>query len=301
MTERIDAHHHLWRYNAGEYGWINEKLARLRRDYLPPDFEPELRAAGIDGTVAVQARQCLAETDALLAFAQKFRWIHGVIGWAPLASPDFTGSLDGLKADSKLKGLRHVVHDEPDDNYILRADFNRGVAALASSGLVYDILIFEKHLPQTIQFVDRHPNQIFVLDHIAKPRIAERVMEPWRQLIVELAKRENVYCKVSGMVTEAQWQTWNEGDLQPYWEVVLRAFGPRRLMMGSDWPVCLVASSYSRWVDILKHWTAQLSPEERHWILAGTAAEAYNLEAPDGGKPKAGAREGFAHRESSAQ
>lgn len=286
MTERIDAHHHLWRYNADEYSWMSDKMAGLRCDYLPSDFEPELRTAGIDGTVVIQARQCLAETVALLAFAHRFPWILGVVGWAPLASPGFAASLDGFKADSRLKGFRHVVHDEPDDNYILRADFNRGISALASAGLVYDILIFERHLPQTIQFVDWHPNQVFILDHIAKPRIAERIMEPWRYSIVDLAKRPNVYCKVSGMVTEAQWETWNEVDLQPYWDVVLTAFGPRRLMVGSDWPVCLVASSYSRWFGILERWTAQLSPDERHWILAGTAAEAYKLEAPHGQQAK---------------
>jgi L-fuconolactonase len=297
MTQKIDAHHHLWRYNPREYGWIGEKLAVLRRDFLPSDMEPELHAAGIDGTVAVQARQNLQETEALLAYARQFPWIRGVVGWAPLTAPDFAASLEPFRADPKLKGVRHVVHDEPDDNYILREDFNRGVAALEGTGLAYDILIFEKHLPQTLQFVDRHPRQVFVLDHIAKPRIAERLMEPWRPLIGELACRANVYCKVSGMVTEAPWATWREEDLRPYWEVVLEAFSPRRLMVGSDWPVCLAApgaggaasSVYSRWFQTIERWTAPLSAAERERVLGGTAIEAYALEhSAAGAEPMAG-------------
>ena len=285
MTQKIDSHHHLWRYKPDEYGWIGEKLAALRRDFLPVDMEPELRAAGIDATVAVQARQSIEETEALLAFARQFSWIRGVVGWAPIIAPDFPANLGRLRGESKLKGVRHVVHDEPDDNYILREDFNRGVAALEGTGLVYDILIYEKHLPQTIQFVDRHPRQVFVLDHIAKPLIAERLMEPWRSLIGELARRPNVYCKVSGMVTEARWESWREEDLRPYWEVVLEAFGPRRLMAGSDWPVCLAAPGaggnastiYARWFQTIERWAAPLSADERGRILGDTAVEAYAL------------------------
>lgn len=277
MAETIDAHHHLWRYNAADYPWMDEKLAVLRRDFSPTDLEPEMRAAGIDGTVAVQARQSLKETEALLAQASQYPWIRGVVGWAPLTASDFAGSLDRLSSDPNLKGLRHIVQDEPDDNYILRADFNHGITALRGAGLVYDILIFERHLPQAIQFVDRHPSQTFVLDHIAKPRIAERLLEPWRQRMIELARRENVYCKVSGMVTEAQWESWKEEDLRPYWEVVLEAFGPHRLMAGSDWPVCLVASTYTRWFDVIERWAAPLAPGERDRILGGTATEVYGL------------------------
>ncbi|HEX3941653.1 MAG TPA: amidohydrolase family protein [Acidobacteriaceae bacterium] len=278
MNERIDAHHHFWRYNPTEYAWLEGRYAPLARDFVPADLEPELRAAGVDGTVLVQVRQSLAETEEMLADARRHSWIRGVLGWAPLTEPGFEAGLERLCSDRKLKGLRHIVQDEPDDNYLLRADFNRGISALKNTGLVYDVLIYERHLPQAIEFVDRHPEQVFVLDHVAKPRIADAVVEPWTKSIRELARRENIYCKVSGMVTEADWDTWTEEKLRIYWEVVLEAFGPRRLMAGSDWPVCLVAASYARWFEIVRSWTAALSASEQDRVLGGTASEAYRLE-----------------------
>src|SRR5262249_10074830 len=189
--------------------------------------------------------------------------IRGVVGWAPFASPEFSKSLDRLRSKPKLKGLRHIVQDETDDEFILREDFNGGIAALQGSGLVYDILIYERHLPAAIAFVDRHPNQLFVLDHIGKPRIAQRKLEPWRSNIRELAQRENVYCKLSGLVTEADWKNWQPADLRPYLQVVLDAFGPSRIMVGSDWPVCLLASSYERWFFTLGEFLASLSANEQ--------------------------------------
>ena len=176
-----------------------------------------------------------------------------------------------------MKAIRHPLHDEPDDQFVLRDDFNRGIAALKRFNLRYDILIFEKHLPQTIQFVDRHPDQIFILDHVAKPRIRDRVLFPWREDIRELARRANVYCKVSGMVTEAEWGTWSEEDLFPYIETVVEAFTPKRIMFGSDWPVVSLASSYRRWIDTVRTASAQLSTTEREWIFGRTAIEAYGL------------------------
>jgi L-fuconolactonase len=277
MTERIDAHHHLWRYSAEEYGWIDDSMAILRRDFLPIQLERETLGANIDGAVTVQARQSPEETDWLLSIAANSQLIRGVVGWANIADPGFAAELESLRERSKLKGLRHVIQAESDDDFILGADFNRGIALLRDSGLVYDILIYEQQLPQAIQFVDRHPDQIFVLDHIAKPRIAEQMMEPWRKNISELAKRKNVYCKVSGMVTEASWTAWTTESLKPYWDAVLDAFGPRRMMAGSDWPVCLVASTYGGWFEALKNWTESFSADEKDGFFGGNAIEVYKL------------------------
>jgi len=277
MVEKIDAHHHLWQYDKENYGWIDQSMGVLRRDFLPPDLDKELRSAGIDGAVAVQAQQTLTETAWLLSLADQFSFIRGVVGWAPIASEDFSTHLDHLRSHRKLKGLRHIIQSEPDDNFILNASFNRGIARLKNTGLVYDILIFDRHLPAATQFVDRHPQQRFVLDHVAKPRIRERVMDPWRRNIAELAKRENVYCKISGMVTEADWAAWSQHDLWPYLEVALEAFGPQRLMVGSDWPVCLLAVSYSVWFQVLNASLAKLAVAQRERILGGTASEVYGL------------------------
>jgi L-fuconolactonase len=274
---RIDAHHHFWDYSPAEYGWIDERMERIRRDFGPEDLEAELAAAGIDGVVSVQARQSLAENRALLAHAARHEFIRGVVGWAPLVDPQVGKTLEALKRNPKLKAVRHVLHDEPDDRYMLREDFQRGVGLLKQFGLVYDILIFERHLPQTLQFVDRFPDQVFVLDHIAKPKIAAGELAPWQGLIVELSHRPNVYCKVSGMATEADWNAWTPESLRPYFDTVLSAFGPRRLMFGSDWPVCLVATDYVRWAETVDGWIADLSAAEQERILGGTAVEAYGL------------------------
>ena len=210
MVEKIDAHHHLWHYRPEEYRWIDYRMAVLKHDFLPNDLEKELATTGTTGTVVVQARQTLEETSWLLDLAAKSKSIRGVVGWAPIASEGFAAELERLQSRPKLKGLRHVIQDEPYDNYILDEEFNEGISRLKDTGLVYDILIFEKHLPATIQFVDRHPHQIFVLNHLGKPKIRDRVMDPWRHHIDQLARRPNVYCKISGMVTEADWSSWSK-------------------------------------------------------------------------------------------
>ena len=232
---------------------------------------------GIDGVVAVQARQSLVETDWLLGLATANPFIKGVVGWVPLVSSALERELERLSTDDRLKGVRHVLQDEPDDDYILREDFNRGINALESFDLIYDILIFERHLPQTIRFVDSHPRQIFILDHIAKPRIGEGLLSPWKTNIEELSKREHLYCKISGMVTEADWENWSEQDLRVYLEVVLEAFGPERLMFGSDWPVSSLACEYGAWFDLISRFIAPLSESEQDRILGGTAVEVYRL------------------------
>jgi L-fuconolactonase len=274
---RIDSHHHFWHYDATEYDWIDESMSAIRRDYLPADLEPEIRAAGINGVISVQVRQTIEETRWLLALANEHDFIRGVVGWAPLVDPAVREQLDEFVDEPMLKGVRHIVQGEPDENFILADDFNRGVAALRDYSLTYDILIYERQLPQAIMFVDRHPRQVFVLDHLAKPRVRENELEPWRTNIRRLAERENVYCKLSGLVTEADWQNWTEPHLAPYVETVLEAFGPRRLMFGSDWPVCLVAASYGRWLDLVARFCARLSTEEQSRIFGETAAEAYRL------------------------
>ena len=275
----IDAHHHLWQYTPGDFDWINDAMDRLRRDFLPEDLRFEISHAGIQGTVAVQARQSLEETRWLLEIARDSRTIRGVVGWVPLVSPDVSRVLSALSGETKLKGLRHIIQDEADDNFVLREDFNRGIDATAGTGLVYDILVYAKHLPQTAVFVDRHPMQTFVLDHIAKPPISlgELGLEPWATHLRELARRPNVSCKLSGMVTETDWQTWSLETLRPYLDVVVDSFGPERLMAGSDWPVCLVATGYKRWFDTLREYFALFSSEETAAIFGGNAASIYRL------------------------
>jgi len=274
---KIDAHHHLWKYDAPQYPWISENMGLLRRDFLVQDLMDVIEESDIGGVVTVQARQTLAETQWLLALARSHDFIRGVVGWLALADPKVDRDLELFSTHAKLKSVRHVLHDEPDDLYILREDFNRGIKLLKDFGLRYDLLIFERHLPQTIQFVDRHPNQIFILDHVAKPKIKEGVISRWRENITELARRENVFCKLSGLVTEAGWQSWTEADLDPYLQVVLAAFGATRIMFGSDWPVMLLGSSYKRWVSIVQRGISHLSEYEQERILGKTATEVYRL------------------------
>ncbi|HEY6445392.1 MAG TPA: amidohydrolase family protein [Acidobacteriaceae bacterium] len=273
----IDAHHHLWQFNDRDYVWMSGAMGSLRRDFLIPDLEAVAQESGVTGTIAVQARQSLTETKWLLDLAAQHPLVRGVVGWVPLCDALVEAELESLARNQQLRSVRHVLHDEPDDFYMLREDFNRGVGLLRSFGLAYDILIFERHLPQTIEFVDRHPEQVFVVDHIAKPRIRERVVSPWRENITELAKRENVFCKVSGMATEADWGAWSIEQMRPYFDTVLAAFGPRRLMFGSDWPVLTLAGTYRRWVDSFRSFIANLSADEQREISEGTAQRAYRL------------------------
>jgi len=274
---QIDAHQHFWGYDPAEYRWIDDSMAVLRRDFLPDDLEHEIEAVGIDGVISVQARQSLAETRWLCELAAEHSFVKGVVGWVPLCDPDVKEHLGTLAHCHTLKAVRHVVQDEPDDQFLLRDDFNRGIDALGDFWLAYDVLIFERHLPQAIEFVDRHRYQTFVLDHLAKPRARDNQLEPWATNIRKLAERENVYCKFSGLVTEADWQNWSEHQLAVYWDVILDAFGPRRIMFGSDWPVCLLAASYRSWYELCRRFASGLSDEDQARIFGGTAIEAYRL------------------------
>ena len=273
----IDAHHHLWRYIPPGQSWMSDGMEVLRRDFLVDDLRAAITGVGITGTIVVEAERSIEETLWLSKIAANDNLIRGIVGWAPLTHPEIASELEQLAQLPKLRGIRHPIHDEPDDQFLLREDFNRGIAALKQFNLRYDILIFEKHLPQTIQFVDRHPDQVFIVDHIAKPRIRDRALSPWKDNLCELARRQNVYCKLSGMVTEADWSTWSPECLSPYIDVVLEAFGPRRLKFGSDWPVVTLASSYKRWWETLRAALGQLSPPEQEWILSRTAVESYGL------------------------
>lgn len=275
--ERIDSHHHLWKYSSTDYPWISEGMESIRQDFLVPELAQTMQAANIDGVVTVQARQSLTETDWLLDLAARHDVMRGVVGWVPLADPAVASHLQKYSDNPKLKAVRHVLQDEPDDFYMLREDFNRGVSQLEDVGLRYDILIFERHLPQTIEFVDRHPRQIFVLDHIAKPKIKSKALSPWRERMKELARRENVYCKLSGLVTEADWKSWTKSDLRPFIDTALESFGPTRLMFGSDWPVSLLACAYDKWIEMVERSTSALSVSERDRLFGGTAKEAYRL------------------------
>lgn len=276
---RIDSHHHFWTYSPEQYGWIDDGMAVLKRDFGPADLQSQLTAVGVTGAVSVQARQTVDETRWLLGLADADAAVRGVVGWIPLADPNVAAILESFLESPWLKGIRHVVQDEPDDRFILERDFNRGVSLLKDAGLVYDILVFPRQLPAAIEFVDQHPQQRFVLDHIAKPEIrAGRFDEVWARDFRELARRENVLCKFSGVVTEVRDPEWSTDLLQPYWDVALAAFGPRRLMFGSDWPVCLLRSSYSTWVETVEALASGLSAAEKTLFWGGNATSAYRLQ-----------------------
>ena len=276
LTQRIDAHHHLWHYRAAEFRWIEDTMAPLRRDFLIDDLSRELQKAKIDATVAVQARESLEETHWLLKCAQSAPFIRGVVGWAPLEADDLPEILSRFHHASNLVGLREVVQGKP-DGYLDRPEFNRGIRQLTSHSLTYDVLIHERQLIEATRFVDQHPNQRFVLDHAAKPKISKSELEPWKTNLHELARRPNVFCKISGLVTEANWQRWTLESLRPYLDVCVEAFRPDRLLAGSDWPVCLVASTYAQWWDLLTLYFADFSGDEARRIFGENAIECYRL------------------------
>jgi len=275
---RIDSHHHLWAINDTDYVWMGDEHEVIRRDFLLDDLKEVCDESRIDGTVVVQARQIVEESEWLLSLADQSELIRGVVGWVPLMENAGEPFLERFAAHSKLKGVRHVVHDEPDDDFILGADFNRGIESLAKYDLVYDVLIFWKHLQQTIRFVDQHPQQAFVVDHIAKPRIIGGEYDrDWDRGIRELAKREHVSCKISGMLTEVRDEAWSLDQLQPYFDAIFEAFGPQRVMYGSDWPVCLLREPYAKWAKTAGQLSASLSEDEQAAFWGGNAARIYGL------------------------
>lgn len=271
---RIDAHHHLWRYNADEFGWIGEESAMLRRDFLVDEFEMLLKGAGVQAAVVVQARCSVEETRWLLECAAASQRIIRVVGWAPLMQERLAAFLDEVAGERRLAGFREIVQDQP-AGFLAGTAFNNGIRHLTARGFTYDLLVRAHQLEEAIRFVDAHPQQRFVLDHAGKPEIAQGRREPWQTQMKELAERPHVWCKLSGLVTEAQWDGWTEQDLRPYLDVCLEAFGPERCMVGSDWPVCLLASSYGRWWQLLEHWAGSLSGGEQAKLFGETAAYFY--------------------------
>jgi L-fuconolactonase len=274
---KIDSHQHFWSYNSSEYGWISDDMEILRKDYLPDQLETELSSIGFDGSVAVQARQSLAETQWLLNLAEQHSFIKGVIGWVDLCSSDLEEQLSKFAGNPKLAGIRHVIHDEKDENFMLRKSFLRGIATLKKFGLTYDILVFPRHLANTIQFVSQFPEQVFILDHIAKPSIKDKEISPWKEDIEKLAGFRNVYCKLSGMVTEANIKNWKQEELIPYLNFVFDAFGRDRLMIGSDWPVCRLAGSYKQIMEVVLDYIITFPEDDRKKILGENAIKAYDL------------------------
>jgi len=275
----IDAHQHFWRYSPAAYEWIDDAMAALRRDFLPHDLKPELERNNFQASVAVQSRQTLEETHWLLDLAECSPWILGVVGWIDLRSPDVRSQLKAFARNPKLVGVRHIVQSEPDDRFLLQPDFLRGVSVLEEFDLTYDILIYTKHLPVAAEFVQRFPHQRFVLDHLAKPPIRNGKIDPWAQGIARLAAFPNVFCKLSGLVTEADWQHWKPEQIIPFLDVAFESFGPDRLMIGSDWPVCLVAASYARTVEVVESHLLQKYPDCKDRVLGGNAQRFWRLEA----------------------
>jgi L-fuconolactonase len=274
---KIDTHQHFWKYSKEQYPWIGEGMEVLAQDRLPSDLKPLLQENGIDGTIAVQARQVIEETKALLAMADEYDFIRGVVGWVDLRSPDVQAQLEEFKNNAKMVGVRHVVQDEPDEKFVLWEDFMRGIGKLKDYDLVYDILIFPHQLPATIELVKKFPDQVFILDHIAKPDIKDKKISQWQSNIEKLALFENVSCKISGMVTETDWHNWSKEDFKPYMEAVLEAFGTNRLTIGSDWPVCTLAGEYGNVISIASDFIAQLSDNEQKSIWQDNPVRIYGL------------------------
>lgn len=273
----VDAHFHLWRYDPAELDWITDEMAALRRDFLADELARVFGQNGVRGGVAVQARSSLAETDFLLAQQAASSAILGVVGWVDLRAPDVGAVLE--RYAGKLVGVRHIVQAEPDDHFLLRRDFQRGVALLDRFGMTYDILIYPRHLPAACAFADRNPELRLVVDHLAKPPIKAGAVEPWASDFRALARRPNVFLKVSGMVTEADWAAWTPAQLRVYLDVAFEAFGPGRILFGSDFPVCLLAASYAQVIQVVADHVAALSEAERARVMADNAVEFYRLPA----------------------
>ena len=273
----IDAHQHFWIYDPHQYEWIDESMMALRRDFLPADLELNLQRTGVGGSVAVQARQSLEETRWLLSLAEQSRSILGVVGWVDLRSADVRSQLKEFASHSKFVGVRHIVQSEPDERFLMQADFLRGIAALEEFDLAYDILINERHLPVAAEFVKRFPRQRFVLDHMAKPPIKSGAIDSWTRGIRELAAFPNVFCKMSGLVTEADWANWKGDEITPYLDVAFQAFGADRLMIGSDWPVCMVAGSYERVLIVVTSYLDGHDSTARESVLGGNAQRFWKL------------------------
>lgn len=274
---RIDAHQHFWQYNAVRDSWITDDMSNIKRDFMPEDLYPLLQKHEIDGCIVVQSDQSEIENMFHLESAAKYDFIKGVVGWVDLTAPDITDRLHGLSQFHHLKGFRHVLQAEPREDFMLDPKFQRGIAALQHYGFTYDILIYPSHLRFAKQLVAAFPDQRFVVDHMAKPYIREKKIDDWKKDMASMAEYENVWCKASGMVTEADWKHWEKQDFTPYLDAVFETFGAERVMFGSDWPVCLVAASYDRMIGIVQDYIAGFSSTEQSDFWGGNATTFYNL------------------------
>lgn len=272
----IDTHQHFWKYDPVNYSWINDEMQVIRKDFLPGDLAVIVNEEKLHGTIAVQADQTESETDWLLQLAAKNDFIKGVVGWVDLRSSNIEERLQHYQQFSKLKGFRHVLQGE-DPSFMLQESFLNGISKLNEYGFAYDILIFPQHLEAALQLVKQFPEQRFVIDHVAKPTIKDGKIDEWKKGMQQLAQHSNVYCKISGMVTEADWKNWTAEQLKPYIDVVVESFGIDRIMYGSDWPVCLVASSYKRWLQTVKEYFSAYSVEDQEKIFSDNAIQFYNL------------------------
>ena len=273
----LDTHQHFWHFIPERDTWIDESMGRLKRDFLPVELEPILKKNAVSGCIAVQADSSEAETQFLLDFAQTHSFIKGVIGWVDLTHENVEERLTFFSKSPLFKGVRHIVQAEKND-FVLRKDFQNGIGHLAPLGLTYDLLIYPRQIESVIQLIQTFPNQQFILDHLAKPDIQSKKWEDWRTLIKELAQLPNLACKLSGMVTEADWKLWELSDFKPYIETILDVFGENRILFGSDWPVCLLAAEYSEVLNIVKEFTASLSPQAQSKLWAQNAIQIYNLD-----------------------
>ena len=275
----IDSHQHFWRYDAARDGWIKDSMSVLKRDFLPEELEGECKANGIDATIAVQADQSEADTLFLLDLAKRSKRIAGVVGWVDLRSPSVDDRLRFFSKFEKLCGLRHIAQSEPDERFLVSRDFMRGMARLREFGFTYDILIYPRQLAAAIELVSKFPEQRFVVDHMAKPEINAGNREPWASHMRIIAQNSNVHCKLSGLVTEADWHHWKPEDMIPYLDVVFEAFGPERLLFGSDWPVCLLSASYGQVKQLIENYVEAHAAEHKQLIFGGNAMRFYGVKA----------------------
>ena len=275
----IDAHQHFWRYSPQSHKWITDEMSVLKKDFLPDDLLTLLQANQIDGCVAVQADQSDKETEFLIALANSYPYLKGVVGWIDLQLPirELEVRLQQLSKEEKLKGFRHIVQDEPSNAFMLQKSFMNGIETLSAFNFTYDLLIYPRQLPAAIELVSKFPRQAFVLDHIAKPSIRSGDIENWKKQVSELSEFENVYCKVSGLVTEATWNNWEYDQFVPYLDVIFETFGTSRIMFGSDWPVCLLAGQYQAVANIIIRYISHFSENEQIQIMGQNAVHFYQL------------------------
>ena len=273
---RIDSHQHFWKYDPTRQEWIDSTMASIKHDFLPENLIPELNLHQVDGSVVVQAEESLRETAWLLDICSEEEKIKGVVGWANLSSDDLDKDLDQFSASKKLKGYREVLQSKSKE-YFLNPEFIRGLSKIGKRGYTYDLLIFSSQLEEAIELIKKSPEQPIVIDHLAKPKIKLGTWREWKKQMSLLSEREYIYCKLSGMITEADWKNWKAEDLSPYLEICLELFGPNRLMFGSDWPVCLLAGTYSQVTQVIQDFLSPLSADEKESIWGKTACDFYNL------------------------